>query len=93
MSKGINISKERKHGRTEVIGRNSRVVSNALRGRGSRFKSTGSSRVPLVDPMEKKAKSISSSTPNKIANDNLKDDGVTVSKRQWYEFLLFYLFI
>ncbi|KAG8503914.1 hypothetical protein CXB51_001863 [Gossypium anomalum] len=71
----ISNSKER-HGGKDSIGHSNRKVSNALRGRGSRFKASSNFRVPLAESMEEMAKFISN--PN-FSNDlNSDSDGMSL---------------
>ncbi|PPS00195.1 hypothetical protein GOBAR_AA20459 [Gossypium barbadense] len=85
LGEGISVSKERHRGK-DLIGRSSRKASNTLRGRKSRFKAFGNSRVPLLESIEEMAKFISN--PN-ISNDlifgsegiDLITDGDTVSRQ------------
>ncbi|KAH1031126.1 hypothetical protein J1N35_043300 [Gossypium stocksii] len=69
---GVSRSREKSGGK-DLIERNGRKASSALRGRGSRFKSSGNSRVPLADSMEEMAKFMSNSKLSKESTSGLED--------------------
>ncbi|KAA3471230.1 reverse transcriptase [Gossypium australe] len=85
LGEGIFVFKER-HGGKDSIGRSSRKASNASRGRGSRSKTSGNSRVSLAESIEEMAKLISNLN---LSNDfisrsegvDLITDGDTVSRQ------------
>ncbi|KAG8498856.1 hypothetical protein CXB51_005701 [Gossypium anomalum] len=79
LGEGIPVSKEKHRGR-DSNGRSNRKSSNALRGRGSHFKSSGNSKVPLAESMEEMAKLISNSKLSSKLNAEMQ--GVAMSKNK-----------
>ncbi|KAG8478613.1 hypothetical protein CXB51_028415 [Gossypium anomalum] len=73
LGEGIPVSKE-KYGGRDSYGCSSRKSSNALRGRGSHFKSSGNSKVPLAESMEEMAKLISNSKLSSKLNAETQRD-------------------
>ncbi|KAG8488864.1 hypothetical protein CXB51_016750 [Gossypium anomalum] len=69
---GVLVSRE-KIGGKDLIGCNGRKASNALRGRGNRFKASGNSRVSLAKSMEEMAKFISSPNLKKNLNSGSEE--------------------